>query len=200
MGRPYEFELAELGETYAWSMAASPESLAKSLAITLRLPLIAVGSGGSLTSASVAAFVHMRFTGMLARVMTPYDLSMSPLSLKETAVLLCTAGGSNPDILSCFKGLVRREPALLTAICTRRDTPLAKAAAPHDWVFCHEFPTPIRKDGFLATNSLLATMTLLIRAYEHIFSVPPSLPFVLDDLMHPGVGTASDDVTPKDGA
>mgnify|MGYP001166139494 CR=1 FL=1 len=186
MGRPYKSELAELGETYAWSMAASPESLAASLAMAVRLPLIAVGSGGSLTSASVAAALHMRFTGLLARVMTPYDLSMSPLSLKEIGVLVCTAGGSNPDVLSCFEGLVRREPALLAAICTRCDTPLAKAAAFHDWAFCHEFPAPIRKDGFLATNSLLATMTLLVRAYEHIFSVPPSLPSVLNELLHPG--------------
>ena len=110
MGRPYESELSELGQTYAWSMAASAESLAGSLAEALRLPLIAVGSGGSLTSASVAAILHMRFTGLVARVMTPYDLAMSPLSLKETGVLLCTAGGSNPDVLSCFEGLVRREP------------------------------------------------------------------------------------------
>jgi fructoselysine-6-P-deglycase FrlB-like protein len=184
MGRPYESELAELRETYAWGMTASPESLSASLAKALRLPLIAVGSGGSLTSASVAAALHMRFTGLLARTMTPYDLAMSPLSLKETAVLLCTAGGSNPDILACFDGLVRREPALLAAICTRPNTPLAKSAAAHDWTCCHEFPAPIRKDGFLATNSLLATIILLVRAYEYIFSVQPSLPCCLAELLH----------------
>jgi hypothetical protein len=114
-------------------MTASPESLAASLARALRLPLIAVGSGGSLTSASVVAALHMRFTGLVARIMTPYDIAMSPLSLKETGVLLCTAAGSNPDILSCFDGLVRREPGLLLAVCMRRNTPLAKAAAAHNW-------------------------------------------------------------------
>jgi hypothetical protein len=184
MGRPYESELSELDETYAWSMSASPDSLAASLQTAVRLPLIAIGSGGSLTSASVAAALHTRFTGMLARVMTPYELAMSPLALRDTGTLLCTAGGSNPDVLSCFEGLVRREPALLAAICTRRDTPLAKAAAFHDWTFCHEFPTPVRKDGFLATNSLIATIVLLVRAYERIFSVPPSLPPTLNDLLN----------------
>ena len=118
--------------------------------------------------------------------MTPYEVAMSSLALKETGVLLCTAGGSNPDVLSCFDGLVRREPALLAAICTRLDSPLAKAASAHDWTFCHEFSAPVRKDGFLATNSLLATIVLLIRAYEHIFSVPSSLPPTLDDLLSPG--------------
>lgn len=183
MGRPYESELSEFDETYAWSMAASVEELASSLARVIRMPLVAVGSGGSLTSASVACVLHTQFTGMLARVMTPYDLAMSPLALKECGVLLCTAGGSNPDVLSCFEGLVRREPALLAAVCTRRNTPLTKAASSHDWTFCHEFPAPVRKDGFLATNSLVATTVLLVRAYEHIFSVEPSLPPTLSDLL-----------------
>jgi len=186
MGRPYESELSEFNETYGWSRAASVEPLAASLATAMRLPLIAVGSGGSLTSACVAAALHAQFTGHVARVMTPYEMAMSPLALKETGVLLCTAGGSNPDVLSCFDGLVRREPALLAAICTRLDSPLAKAASTHDWTFCHEFSAPVRKDGFLATNSLLATIVLLIRAYEHIFSVPSSLPPALDDLVSPG--------------
>lgn len=184
MGRPYETELAGFAETYAWSMAASVGALASSLARTTRMPLIVVGSGGSLTSASIACALHTQFTGMLARVMTPYDLAMSPLTLKESGVLLCTAGGSNPDVLSCFEGLIRREPALLAAICTRSSTPLARVASLHDWTFCHEFPAPVRKDGFLATNSLVATSVLLVRAYEHIFSVEPSLPPTIGDLLH----------------
>ncbi len=184
MGRPYESELSEFAETYAWSIAASVEALASSLARITRMPLVAVGSGGSLTSASVACALHTQFTGMLARVMTPYDLAMSPLTLKETGVVLCTAGGSNPDVLSCFEALIRREPGLLAAICTRSNTPLGKFASSHDWTFCHEFPTPVRKDGFLATNSLVATTVLLVRAYEHIFSIEPSLPPTLEDLLN----------------
>lgn len=186
MGRPYESELSEFNETYTWSLAAAVEPLATSLASAAHLPLIAVGSGGSLTSASVAAALHSRFTGHIARVMTPYELAMSPLALKETGVLICTAGGSNPDVLACFEGLLRREPALLAAICTRLDSPLAKEAASHEWTFCHEFSAPVRKDGFLATNSLLTTIVLSIRAYEHIFSVSSSLPSTLDELLSPG--------------
>lgn len=184
MGRPYESELSEFGETYTWSMAASVEGLASSLGRITRMPLVVVGSGGSLTSASVASALHTQFTGMLARVMTPYELAMSPLTLKQCGVLLCSAGGTNPDVLSCFEGLIRREPALLAAICTRNHTPLSKIASSHDWTFCHEFPTPVRKDGFLATNSLVATTILLVRTYEHIFSVKPSLPPTIDDLLH----------------
>lgn len=183
MGRPYESELAEFDDTYAWSMTASVEELAASISDAIHMPLIVVGSGGSLTSASVACALHTQFTGMLSRVMTPYELAMSPLTLKNCGVLLCTAGGSNPDVLACFEGLVRREPAALAAICTRRGTPLAMAASAYDWASCHEFATPVRKDGFLATNSLLATAVLLVRAYERVFSLVPSLPTTLAELL-----------------
>ncbi|MFM8475395.1 MAG: hypothetical protein ACKOEO_06320 [Planctomycetaceae bacterium] len=117
--------------------------------------------------------------------MTPYELAMSPVSLRETGVLLCTAGGSNPDVLSCFDAMVRREPALLAAICTRLNSPLAKAASTSQWALCHEFDTPVRKDGFLATNSLLATVVLLFRAYEQIYGTSSSLPPTISELLNP---------------
>jgi hypothetical protein len=183
MGRPYESELAELSETYSWAMAAPVESLAASIQNVAHLPLIAVGSGGSLTSACVAATVHTRVTGQLSRVMTPYEIAASPLSLTQVGILLCSAGGSNPDVLSCYEGLIQREPGMLAAICTRSDTPLAKIASLQDWTRCHEFATPVRKDGFLATNSLLATMTLIVRAYEQALSVSTSLPSTFSDLL-----------------
>jgi len=185
MGRPYESELKEFQKTYNWSLFAPVKSLAESLASVIRFPLIAVGSGGSLTSAAVVAMLHTQFTGQLARVMTPYELAMSPVSLHETGVLLCTAGGSNPDVLSCFDAMVRREPALLAAICTRLNSPLAKAASTSQWALCHEFDTPVRKDGFLATNSLLATVVLLFRAYEQIYGTSSSLPPTISEILNP---------------
>ncbi len=185
MGRPYETELAELSDTYSWAMVADVALVAASIEKAAHIPLVAVGSGGSLSSASIAAAVHTRLTGQLSRVMTPYELAASPLALKQTAIVLCTAGGSNPDVLSCFEGLIQREPALLAAICCRSATQLSEIAKLQDWTHCHEFDTPVRKDGFLATNSLLATMILVVRAYEHAFSLPPSLPQTLGELLCP---------------
>jgi hypothetical protein len=67
------------------------------------------------------------------------------------------------------------------------DTPLAKIASQKDWTYCHEYATPVRKDGFLATNSLLATILLIVRAYEMAFSVPTSLPSTLIELLSPSL-------------
>lgn len=187
MGRPYESELAELSETYDWAIAESVESLASSIEKASDLALVSVGSGGSATAACVAALVHTHFTGLLSRVMTPYELAASPLALKQIGILICTAGGSNPDVLTCYEGLIKREPGLLAAICTRMETPLAKIASQKDWTYCHEYATPVHKDGFLATNSLLATILLILRAYEKAFSVPTSLPSTLIELLSPSL-------------
>jgi fructoselysine-6-P-deglycase FrlB-like protein len=60
MGKPYERELAELPNTYAWAMEAPIAKLAEALSECSALPLIAIGSGGSLTAAEFACHMHQR--------------------------------------------------------------------------------------------------------------------------------------------
>jgi len=160
------------------------------LAVTLRRftsgPLIAVGSGGSFTSAHFASFLHSLYAGKLARPMTPYELASSPVSLRDLSVLFLTAGGSNPDILGCLAAVVQQIPERLGLLCTCLGSPLAGRAASVASVGLHEFDLPTEKDGFLATNSLLATAVLLARAYQHDLPSPESLPSSFKELTHPG--------------
>ena len=187
MGKPYAGELERLAETYEWCLAAPAGELPASVGAFARAPLVAVGSGGSLTSAHLAAFLHTHFTGKLAKATTPYDLLCSPVFLGGVGVFILSAGGGNPDVLAAFGGAVRREPGFLGFLCTRVGSPLAKAATAHPWVKAHEFGIPVEKDGFLATNSLLATALLLSRAYRHSWSLPDEgFPPTLDLLLHPG--------------
>jgi fructoselysine-6-P-deglycase FrlB-like protein len=150
------------------------------------LPLIGIGSGGSLTSAYFAAFLHAVHTGRLAKAMTPLEVVSSPIDLRDLAVLVLTAGGRNPDVLGCFEQLVRRDAALLGVVCARRGTPLAQTALA-SCIPVYDFDLPAGKDGFLATNTLLATCTLLARAYGHAWMENEPLPPRLEDLLHPGV-------------
>jgi hypothetical protein len=55
-------------------MAEPVDSLAGTVRSIARLPLVAVGSGGSLTSAYIAAFLHSFYSGQMAQAVTPYDL------------------------------------------------------------------------------------------------------------------------------
>ena len=83
--------------------------------------------------------------------------------------------GSNPDIRSCFSQFVRREPRQLCVLCGVEGSPLAKEIQQYDYTDLFEFALPSGKDGFLATNSLLAFSLLITRAYaeEHGASWSP---------------------------
>lgn len=191
MGKPYESELELLPRTYAWALDAELGGLGSAIQASSSSPLIVVGSGGSLTAAHFACYLHTLFTGKLARAMTPYELANSPVHLGELNLLLLTAGGGNPDILGCFESCVARSPRHLSVVCTRQGTPLGKLAAGIAGISLHEFGLPTVKDGFLATNSLLATCVLLAQAYSQQFGRgSTALPTNLEHLMHPGVDRA----------
>jgi fructoselysine-6-P-deglycase FrlB-like protein/hydroxymethylpyrimidine pyrophosphatase-like HAD family hydrolase len=185
LGKPYASELNDLQKTYSCSLTLPVESLAAFVRSGAALPLVSVGSGGSLTLAHLAAQLHTHYTGKLAKAMTPLELVSSPVNLRDLVVLVLTAGGRNPDILGCFEHVVRREPKLLGVLCAGKDTPLSQMAAAR--AFVHEFELPAGKDGFLATNTLLATGVLLTRAYGRAWSERESLPGRLEELLHPGM-------------
>jgi hydroxymethylpyrimidine pyrophosphatase-like HAD family hydrolase len=184
MGRPYSTELSELDATYAWSLQAEIDGLAHSVSKAAGFPLIAVGSGGSLTSAHFVSLLHTSFTGQASQVFTPLEVATTAQHLAETSVLICSAGGSNPDVLSATEALIKRAPHHLFAITTKPHTPLGRQFAAAEWPQCHAFSTPTKQDGFLATNSLLATMVLLTRAYETWAGVETCLAPTLSSLLH----------------
>jgi hydroxymethylpyrimidine pyrophosphatase-like HAD family hydrolase len=184
MGRPYATELSELDATYAWSLQAEIDGLAHSISKAAGSPLIAVGSGGSLTSAHFISLLHTSFTGQASQVFTPLEIATTAQHLSGTSVLICSAGGSNPDVLSATEALIKSAPHHLFAITTKPHTPLGRQFAAAEWPACHAFSTPTKKDGFLATNSLLATMLLFTRAYEIWAGVETCLTPTLSSLMH----------------
>lgn len=186
MGRRYATELLELDATYEWAMLASVAELSESVARSAHHPLIAVGSGGSLTLAHFAELLHGRFTGQPAQTLSPYELVTMAQPVAGSAVLLCSAGGSNPDVITAAQQILKRAPFQLLAVLTKPGSPLQDCLEEAAWPRCHAFLTPTKKDGFLATNSLLASMVLLTRAYEGWVGQPSCLPDSLDQLLHPG--------------
>lgn len=185
MGKPFAGELAALADTYAWAAALPTEPLAEWVRSTGGHPLVAVGSGGSLTSAAFAAQLHTVYTGRVGKVVTPFEFVNSPLHLPDAAVLLLTAGGGNPDILACLDTVRQSPPGRLGVLCTRRNSPLADAVSGRPDVALFEHEPPTGKDGFLATNSLLATVTLVARAYAAAWGATPTIPPELAGLLHP---------------
>ena len=178
MGRPYAREMDELGITYSLALETPIKSLEAFVGAAAGTPLYAVGSGGSLTAGVLASVMH-EAGGSLAKHVTPLEFLNSRIA-RDASVLVISAGGNNKDILSAFDKAAAAEPANLGVLCASSDNQLTRAAEQLPRVFLFREGIP-KRDGFLATNSLLAMSVWLARAYA------PSgadLPGSLDKLPH----------------
>ena len=169
MGRPYAIELDRLKETVEFACGANVNPLASLLSELVSHNLIFVGSGGSFTAATFAAALHEHHTGRLAKAVTPLEAAGRP-DTTNTAAVLISARGSNPDIIRAFHSLCFKEP--VAAICATEQSNLLRLINDSGIGVGYGFTVPGGKDGFLATNSLLATLILLSRSYEAALSLP----------------------------
>ena len=156
-------ELSNLSRTYQWSLTTPIEKLTAFIQNCHELPLLSIGSGGSFTAAQMAALLHLR-TGMMANAITPLSLTSFDSALQNAAVLFFTASGRNSDILSAFRYTSLSDARRVMALCMNQNSPLSQLSRKFQFTENLEFEPPIQKDGFLATNSLLAFLINLLRA------------------------------------
>jgi hydroxymethylpyrimidine pyrophosphatase-like HAD family hydrolase/fructoselysine-6-P-deglycase FrlB-like protein len=170
LGKPYWSELKRLPETFTWAKQADISQFARFVNSACQSSLVCVGSGGSFSAAVLAAWFHEQFTAQLAVPATPLQAAKLS-SIRKSAALVLSAGGKNPDVLGVFKALLEHEPKTLGALCLALGSPLAELCSRYEFVSCAEFETPTGKDGFVATNSLLAFGTIIWRAYSELSGV-----------------------------
>jgi HAD superfamily hydrolase (TIGR01484 family) len=182
MGRPFQTELDHLAQTYSWSASAKLQNLPSFVSASLDRPLIALGSGGSLTAAMFACLLHQE-AGLTSQCTTPLELVNSRLSLREYSVLLISARGRNYDAIQSLRTVLYREPSELLVLCASRNSPLAKLARNYSYARVDEYGMEFGRDGFLAVNSLLAFVVFLSRSYDFALSKPVPLPSTLDEMM-----------------
>ena len=165
VGRPFAKELQAVPETVAWAAGADVRPLRRFVEDTFAQPLLAIGSGGSSTAAHFAALLHRERHRMPARHATPLDVLVSEPGLSQSAVLLVSASGRNGDVLAAFDACRAAEVPAVATVTTRPESPLAERARSYTRSYVLDAEAPAGKDGYLATNSLAATMALLLRAY-----------------------------------
>jgi hydroxymethylpyrimidine pyrophosphatase-like HAD family hydrolase/fructoselysine-6-P-deglycase FrlB-like protein len=187
MGKPYESELAKLEATYSWAMTQDINGLASALNSLRGHCVQAIGSGGSYSIAHFAAFMHQTFSAKLAKAITPLE-AIYANNEADTGSIILSAGGENPDILSAFRDLVRRELRKAVVICFSAESQLAVLAREYHYIDLIDFNVPSGRDGFVATNTLLGFAVLLTRAYSASFSSPDRLPASFAALLHPTYG------------
>ena len=191
MGKPFDSEISRISDTYAWAAMQAVPTLQPFVARSLGTPLVAVGSGGSFTSAVFAATLHQH-AGHLAKAVTPYDLIHSGAAYRGASVLILSAGGRNRDILAALRYAAELEPVNLGVFSTTAVSKLSRLATDLGTQF-EGIGLPTGKDGFLATNSLFASAVMLSNAYSAAAG-SPSLPGSLPPYVAPAL-----DETPLGG-
>jgi len=175
MGKQYARELLELQGTLAWAHSVDVTDLADVIRSSYHYPLISVGSGGSYSAAELHATLHRLAFRSIGHACTPMELTSALPFDGKAAVWFMSASGNNIDIRRGFKHTALMEPRSVTALVGRAESKLAALASQHQFTNVFEYPLPSGKDGFLATNSLLAFSTILYRAYCLARGCPESL-------------------------
>ena len=177
MGKPYAQELEKLSEVYDWATKTPIDNLSEFVKKSAKLPLYVIGSGGSFSATTFASLLHQQI-GSMARCLTPLEFLEYENLDNNCSILIITASGNNTDILSSFDKAVESKPQNLGILCASTNNKLTRKASEIKNIFIHAEKLPTRKDGFLATNSLIATLVWLCRSYV----VSNSLSFVLPRL------------------
>jgi hydroxymethylpyrimidine pyrophosphatase-like HAD family hydrolase/fructoselysine-6-P-deglycase FrlB-like protein len=160
---------------YDWAQTAPIENLTAAIIELKDRPLLAVGSGGSLTVAHFMARLHERFAGQISKYLTPMELISSSIR-HDAGVVFITARGDNQDILDTYCRLIDQEPRSILILCTARESSISQIARGFTWTQVIDYELPSGRDGFLATNSLMAFTVLLTRAYDGAFQAGLKLP------------------------
>lgn len=175
MGKPYAKELERLSEVYDWANKIPIDNLSKFVEMSAKTPLYVIGSGGSFSATTFTSILHQH-VGIIARCLTPLEFLEYENIDKNSSVLIITAGGNNTDILSSFEKAVSLKLKNIGILCASVNNKLTRRASKIANVLVHAVKLPTGRDGFLATNSLVATLIWLTRAYIESFSLPYEIP------------------------
>lgn len=177
----YDEELAQLGNSFASALGANIESLKSAIAGTAESSVIGVGSGGSFTIASLLCNLHEAYTGRVSRPSTPLEIICNPTLASSSPVFLISAEGKNPDIVEALDRARRHSSRTVHVLTNRADSPLMEHVRELRGVKPYVFELA-KKDGYLATNSLLLDAVLVARAYGELNGNRDHLPSDLTGL------------------
>lgn len=172
MGKTFASELAALEDTLTWALSCDVNVLEQFVDDVADRPLVAIGSGGSSTACHLTALLHRARHRRPALYTTPLDVLSVPAGLHRAGVLLASASGKNKDVLAALEACITEEAPAVAAVTLRAQNPLSEAAASYGRARVFAADAPTGKDGYLATNSLVATCVLIARAYGFEISLP----------------------------
>lgn len=163
MGKAYHRELEALQATLSWSSKIDITGLSDYIGTLSSRNLQAIGSGGSYSVANYHAMLHQHTFNKFSKSTTPLDFMLN-LPDNCTAVSFLTAGGANTDILASWKTAIEKDFSHYLALVMRENSKIFRLSENNSGAV-FSFSPPSGKDGFLATNTIIASAVLLARAY-----------------------------------
>lgn len=167
MGKSFKEEIEFFPNSIKWAVDQNIELLRHVIQGNSARQLAVIGSGGSFTAAAFLAHLHESFYGNISRPLTPleYLSQQTTALLSNKAIAFISAEGKNNDILAAAGaalGSLNPSFALTLTPCN----PLGKICDDTGLATVISYDMPWIKDGYLATNSLIAMMILMVRAYQ----------------------------------
>ncbi|MEZ0033528.1 fructoselysine-6-P-deglycase FrlB-like protein [Bradyrhizobium japonicum] len=188
----YSKELANLHEVYEAANLIDVAPLRAAIEGAATRSAVMLGSGGSYSVASFAAYIHQLRTGRLASACTPLDYMTLPL--RDASVMCFTASGRNKDICAAFDEAAQREAKPLVGLVMREQSPLHDLAARYTYSRVVSAASDLFEDGFLAVASLLGASILLLRAYRDLVGERAPLPATFSAFMESRVSVSLDEL------
>jgi hypothetical protein len=161
----FSSKLDRLHETIDAACRSDVGHLAEALERSAEYPVAAVGSGGSAVAADFLSSCRSWLLHAPTAVSTPMSFALDPI-LPHWGVWLFSASGSNADVRAAYEAASKEHARRIDLVTTRRDSALASVVS--EGARLHVVPVAEEKDGFLATHSLVATLTSLLRASDEL--------------------------------
>lgn len=176
MGKNYRKELDSLNCVYDKAMGANIDVLTTFLSKYRECHLYGIGSGGSYSVAAAFEYLCVK-AGLIAQRITPLELGQLQYQLSGSAAVLFTAGGSNNDSKNAYRYVAELESEGVLTCCMRLNAPIKKLQKENVHNFYYEYKMPVAKDGYLAVESLISSIVLMVRAFKMVskndfFSLP----------------------------
>lgn len=162
MGKNFEKELLYLSITIGESLKKDISALISFFKYSKGNNIITIGSGGSHSVAFTAEYLSGR-AGYFVKTVTPYELSTQTLEIYRSSVILFTAGGGNRDTLNAYRFAADLEPMTLLTVCAKINAPVKRIQKDNLHNYYYEMNLSAGKDGYLAVNSLMASIIVIAR-------------------------------------
>lgn len=165
MGKPYEQELKLFQKTIDWSKKQDVSSI-KEFFQTFDEPVYCIGSGGSLTVACLCSQM-LESIGITSKYTTAFDFLSKPEPINKSKYILFTASGNNPDSIAVMKKLNKfslNKQSITITLNTQ--SKVKKYESLNNKI--HSFSIPSKNDGFLATNTLIASCILITKLLKKL--------------------------------